>query len=142
MEIKPYQSVGPIKFGQSKEECFGQLGSPKSIRINSDGMEELEYERIIVRIDPTINQVFECTLLPCTISTICETPITWDKRFLKIACELDGEPYDVFGFIVLRKLGIAVTGIHDDDVSQLAITVFKERAFDELLKSGVPYSPV
>jgi hypothetical protein len=66
--------------------------------------------------------------------------VSWDKHFLDTVCRLDGLPVDVFRFIVLQKLGIAITGLHDDDQSQLAITVFKKGAFDDLISSDVPYS--
>jgi len=45
----------------------------------------------------------------------------------------------VYGFIVLEHLGIAVTGIHDNDPSQLAITAFSKGEFDDLLPESTPY---
>ena len=75
-------------------------------------------------------------MLPRTKAVIAGINVTWDQAFLRKACEKDGSPRDVYGFIVLTKLGIAVTGIHDDDESQLAVTVFEKGAFDSLLKDS------
>jgi hypothetical protein len=140
MQIKPYKSVGTIMFGQSRAATIEQLGMPKSKRFNRENVEELEYEKVIVRLNPDNDQVIEITLLPFTAASISEIELTWDMKFLETACQLDGQPLDVFGFIVLPNLGIAVTGIHDADDSQLAVTVFKEGAFDELIKAAAPYS--
>lgn len=139
MQIIPYKSVGELEFGIDKDQCLKLLGDPNSSRFNRKGFEELEYNGLIVRIDPVSHKVCECTLLPRTIGNIDGIEITWDKVFLAKACQLDGSALDIYGFIVLRKLGIAVTGIHDDDRAQLAITVFSEGAFDNLLVRGRPF---
>jgi hypothetical protein len=140
MQIIPYKSVGELRFGIAKDQCLKLLGDPNTIRFNRKGFEELEYNGLIVRIDPASHKVCEFTLLPLTNGNIDGIEITWDKDFLAKACKIDGSALDIYGFIVLRKLGIAVTGIHDDDRTQLAITVFSEGAFDKLLARGYPFN--
>jgi len=141
MEIKPYKSFGPLVFGQSsRADCVQLFGRPIQIKRNREGVEELHYDQFIIRIDPQTLAVRECTLLPRTDAIIAGIKITWDKSFLRRVCELDGSPKDVYGFIVLDHLGIAVTGIHDDDESQLAITAFSKGEFDDLLPESVPFA--
>ena len=140
MEIKPYKSFGPLKLGHTtRDECLQLLGEPRQRRTNREGVEELRYTQFVVRLDPPTLTVRECTLLPYTDATIEGIKVTWDKSFLRRVCEYDGSPRDVFGFIMLPILGIAVTGIHDNDSSQLAITVFSEGEADDLLAESVPY---
>ncbi len=139
LTIKPYVSVGGIAFGGAEFECIGKLGSPLATNVNREGVVELVYARIIVRLDPIERRVGEFTLLPKCKSRIEGIEITWDTRFVESACKLEGKPREVYGLVVLRNLGIAVTGIHDDDASQMAITVVNRGAFDELLVSGVAY---
>jgi hypothetical protein len=43
------------------------------------------------------------------------------------------------GFIVLQRFGIAVTGIHDNDESQLAVTAFTKGELNNWLAKSVPY---
>jgi hypothetical protein len=109
------------------------------VRTNRDGIEEFHYAEFILRFDPNAQTLTECTLLPRANAVIAGIDVTWDQAFLREACEKDGAPKDVYGFIVLTKLGIAVTGIHDNDESQLAVTVFEEGAFDSLLKNSSPF---
>jgi hypothetical protein len=140
MNIVPYVSFGTLFFGRtSKDECVQLCGQPEQIRTNREGVEELHYAEFIVRLDRSTSKVSECTLLPRADATIDGIDITWDKQFLQLVCERDGSPKDVYGFIVLNNLGIAVTGIHDDDESQLAITAYSAGAFDDLLPESVPF---
>jgi hypothetical protein len=139
MKIRPYQSVGEVVFGETKADCIRKLGLPQANGVNRDGVEELKYPQMVVRLDPIQKRVVEVTLLPYWNGTIEGIQVAWDRPFLSTLCLLDGEPRAVYGFIVLSRLGVAITGIHDADTAQLAMTVFPRGAFDELLKFGVPY---
>ena len=141
IEIIPYSAFGPLSLGETtKHGCVLLLGEPLKKRINRRGIEEYEYEQFIVRFDPRTLTVRECTLLPHAEATISGIAVTWDRNFLRLACEQDQSPRDLFGFIVLQRLGIAVTGVHDNDASQLAITAFSKGEFDDLLPGSTPYT--
>ncbi|QDT67954.1 hypothetical protein MalM25_08630 [Planctomycetes bacterium MalM25] len=140
MEIQPYKSFEPLCLGEStRDDCVTAFGKPLQNRTNSEGIEEFHYPHFILRFDREKRVLQECTLIPRASATIDDIEITWDYAFLRQACSRDGLPRDMHGFIVLADLGIAVTGIHDNDDSQLAITVFSEGAFDDLLKESVPF---
>ncbi len=140
MIVEPYKSFGPLNFGEStREDCMAQFGTPKQIRKNREGAEEYHYDEFIIRFDSVTNTVRECTLLPWAKASIAGFDITWDRAFIKNAYNFDQSPQNVYGFIVFNRLGIAVTGIHDHDDSQLAITAFSKGDFDELLADAVPY---
>ncbi len=61
------------------------------------------------------------------------------KVFLKKLCRLDGSPKNAYGFIILGKFGLAVTGVHDSDASQLAITVFCKNELNEFLEGSIDF---
>ena len=140
MNIVPHEAVGPLRFGESTaRDAVTAFGEPVRRRISREDDDELHYAGFVLRFDPANHVLQECTLLPRTPATIDGIDVTWDHAFLRRACERDGSPRDVYGFIVLTALGIAVTGIHDDDASQLAITVFSEGLFDDLMQRSVPF---
>ena len=56
------------------------------------------------------------------------SPPTVAGRRLRI----DGNPKEFVGFIVLLTLGIAFTGFHDGEVSQIAVSLFAKGGYDEL----------
>jgi hypothetical protein len=140
IQITPYVSFGALMFNKTtKDECVLLLGEPLKKRTNRKGAEEYEYQQFIVRFNTATPTVRECTLLPYADASIDEIKVTWDKNFLRLACEQDSSPRNVYGFIIFNGLGIAVTGIHDDDESQLAITAFSKGEFDDLLPKSSPY---
>lgn len=55
----------------------------------------------------------------------CETE---ERRWVETVLRRGEERY---GFVVLHSLGIAITGIHDGDESQMAITVFSPGDFGD-----------
>ena len=140
MNIEPYKKIDSLQLGVStKPDCKNRFGDPSNVRTNREGVEEFHYPEFILRFDPHAGTLTECTLLPRTNAVIANVIVTWDQAFLREACEKDGAPKDVYGCIVLTEFGIAVTGIHDNDESQLAVTVFEEGAFDSLLKDSSPF---
>lgn len=140
IQIIPYTAFGPLIFDKTtKEECLLLLGEPLKKRTNRKGVEEYEYQQFIIRFSPQTLTVRECTLLPYADGTVNGIKVTWDIDFLRLACEEDQSPRDVYGFIVLQRLGIAITGIHDEDKSQLAITAFSKGEFDDLLPVSNPF---
>ena len=44
----------------------------------------------------------------------------------------DSCPYEYVGFVVLLDVGITLTGFHDGDVSQRAVTAFRQGRWDHL----------
>ncbi|NJM77589.1 MAG: hypothetical protein HC852_19685 [Acaryochloridaceae cyanobacterium RU_4_10] len=105
MIVEPYKSFGPLSLGvTNRDECVMRLSKPKDIRINREGVEEYHYDGFIIRFKPETHVVNECTVLPKTVAFINNIEFTWDKRFLRLACEYDGAPQDLYGFIVLRRL--------------------------------------
>lgn len=132
MKIVTYKSVDLISFGMSENEVVNQLGNPLNIRTNNENELEYHYDRFIIRYDTDNKLVRECTLLPQVFGMFQINDVLLDlqKDFFKSICELDGEPYEFYGYIVLFNLGISLTGFHDCDESQKAISVFRQGDWD------------
>ena len=125
MIVEPYVSVDSLRFGESVGIDYLKIkGNPESIQKNQSGDEELIYPDAVFRFDRETSRFRECTLLPYTTAEIGGIRVTWDREFLKACCFADGTAVESYGFVVFRRLGIMVSGIHDDDASQLAITAF------------------
>jgi len=59
----------------------------------------------------------------------------FEKLILK-----DGSPYEYVGFIIMLQLGMTLTGFHDADESQKAVTVFSPGRWDQLKPQFRSYS--
>lgn len=137
LEIKSYTSIDDLRFeNATKNDAISSFGKPSVERKTRLGNVEYKYNDFILRFDSLTSMLLECTLLPYVKATINGIKVTWDKAFLKKICELDGTPKNSYGFIVLGKLGLAITGIHDSDESQLAITIFHKSELDEFLEGS------
>lgn len=141
MNIKPHRQIDDLMFGLSTPtDCVAEFGEPNRVAKNRSNEQELHYDDFIVRFDATNGRLRECTLLPsktACIQTKTDTvSVTWDRQFLDSACKLDGAPALAHGFIILKKLGIAITGLHDGDDSQIALTAFSGGDFDEFYQEG------
>ena len=137
MMIEPFVSIETLQFGKNTaDECIALYGDPNNIRDSREGVQEYDYSTFILRFDPTSHTLCECTLLPGAEARIGSLDVTWERECLRKACEYDGNVVDAFGFIVVPSLGIAVTGIHDDDPSQVGITVFPRCDLDEWTSEG------
>ncbi|WP_305812890.1 hypothetical protein [Photobacterium leiognathi] len=134
MKIETYKSFGPVKFGMSETEVVNQLGKPVSIRTNNENELEYYYDELIVRYDANSKHVREGTLLPQILGRfqVNDLTLNWKDDLFATLCQRDGDPYEFYGYIVLFKLGITLTGFHDGDDSQKAISAFRSGDWDQL----------
>lgn len=140
MQIEPYVTIDSLRLGEStREDGIASYGEPRNVRMNRQGVEEFHDDDFILRFDPAAANLRECTLLPEKEATIRDISVTWDWTFLRMLCASDGNPLESYGFLIFPTLGIAVTGIHDSDRSQLAVTVFSKGDFDEWIDAATPF---
>lgn len=133
MKIVTYKSFGSISFGMSENEVVKQLGKPSSTRTNNENELEYHYGDVIIRYDAASNKVREGTLIPKKSGEfqINDLVLDWHNDFFKTLCLTDGDPYEFYGYIVLFNLGISLTGFHDGDESQKAISAFSQGDWDQ-----------
>ncbi len=134
LTIESYVSVDSLRFEESrKADALTLFGEPHSEKKNSLGALELHFPQHILRFDGTSSKLVECTLLPYVESRVDNTPVTWNKEFLRKLAAIDRNPREAFGFLIFPLLGIATTGIHDNDTSQLAVSAFARCYLDAYL---------
>ena len=133
MKIVTYKSFGQINFGMSENEVVKQLGKPSITRTNNEHELEYHYDEVIVRYDGASKLVREGTLLPKESGElqINDVLMDWQDDFFKNLCQADGDPYEFYGYIVLFNLGITLTGFHDGDESQKAISAFRQGDWEQ-----------
>ncbi len=133
MKIETYKSIGHVKFGMSETEVVHQLGKPINIRTNNEYELEYHYDKLIVRYDANSKRVREGTLLPQISGQfqVNDMAVDWGDDLFGRLCQKDGNPYEFYGYIILFKLGITLTGFHDEDSSQKVISAFRNGDWDQ-----------
>lgn len=129
--IEPYVSAGSFKFGASYDEIVEVLGQPRSTEKNRLGETIVRYDESGATISSS--GVIEVYFLPDADVWLSGIDVFGDPEAFQILCALDGDPKETVGIIILLKLGVTMTGFHDGDASQLAVTAFEKGRWDQLL---------
>lgn len=141
LKVKSYESLNGLSINSGCiEQALGIFGSPCRCRKTRLGKVEYLYENMLLRFDADTTEFIECTILPSCNVEINGMRVTWDKQFLRKVCAIDGAPKIAHGYIILGRLGVAITGIHDNDDSQMAITVFRVLELEEFLDGSKDFS--
>jgi len=130
LEIESYASAGPLKFGMGYDDVKSSLGEPLSQEKSRLGDTIVRYDGFGATVADT--GVVEAYFLPTTEVSVSGVEVYEDAHAFQKLCALDGAPKEFLGFIILLKLGITLTGFHDGDQSQKAITAFARGRWDRL----------
>ncbi|MCY0916346.1 hypothetical protein [Massilia antarctica] len=145
LDIQSYVGVGKLHFGLSQGEIAQLIGASTRQKKGFSG-ELTEYRRengLLTTYDRDTKKLIEIgfsrnilELEYVNKKLFTDPPFTIFSELIK----LDGQPYESLGFIVLLNLGITLTGFHDGDVNQQAVTVFARGRWDDLLNELKPFA--
>lgn len=132
-EIIPYIGIDKVAFGFTPEGVSSFWGAPERTRPTKlSQLEEIRsnlYCRYSRHLD--VWALVEVSFTPGVIVSCMNIDIFRDKRAFSKLLAMDNSPYEVYGTIVFLKLGIAVSGLHDENESQLALTAFAKGHWDQ-----------
>lgn len=137
--INSYKTVGPIRFGMSADELTFVLGQPLAISNNRRDESSYRYDGFNVVLASDTQAVVEVGLLPELEVSIDGISVFRHADTFQRLIQLDRQPYEYVGFIVLLELGLTLTGFHDSDESQKAVTAFAEGRWDKLKTQLQPF---
>ncbi|CUX06986.1 hypothetical protein AGR1B_pa0230 [Agrobacterium fabacearum S56] len=141
LEIYPAQGLGNLKFGMTIGESRTILGQEldRSVR---DDVTELYFENYL-------NLAFRNDVLYRIGATRYSSGITYKDMDIFAAEPLSvlkameaeaGEAFEMYGFIVFLKLGLSLTGFHDDDQENKAMTISVLEEWQSLRDELTPIS--
>lgn len=144
-ELFPYVGAGPLTFGMSPAQVEGSLGAPESAGLNHLG-QRVEHRSLMTLgysagDDGELNHIGFGRQMTNVRYGNLKIFGGQNGQVLQALCAEDGHPYVYLGFIVLLNLGFALTGFHDNDEDQLAVTLFPKGAWDNRLHKMKPFQP-
>lgn len=123
-EIISYVGAKPLLFGMTERQVEAIIGPPETIMTNGLGEPDASYESFSIRYSKQDKKLVEIGFSKTARVTILGiNPFTQKHGFHDLVRK-DSCPYESYGFIILLDLGITLTGFHDNDPDQLAITAF------------------
>lgn len=143
LTIKPYIGVDDLRFGIKPSDVVKIIGSSVDIDKNFFGERTEDREPgILITYSKPDNLLVEfgfgrrvLGLKYNNMALFKEPP----ERILMSLIKDDGSPYERFGFIILLNLGITLTGFHDKDEDQRAVTVFSRGRWDVMKDNLKPF---
>jgi hypothetical protein len=130
IQINSYKGINGFAFGSSEADAIAAFGEPVRRSTNRRQEKELHFSDFVLRFDATSGEFREVTLLPNCVGAINGNVIAWDDRFLCWLALEDHDLMEVLGFVLSLKLGISISGFHDEDESQKAIHAFRYGDWD------------
>jgi hypothetical protein len=144
-EIVPLQGAGPLRFGMAAAEVAALLGEPEQVshnhlaqRVEFRGPLTLGYAD---REGSALNHIaFGPQARGVRLGGL--RPFEQeDRAVVQGLLRLDHTAGTYLGFAVFPRLGVALTGLHDNDTSQRAVTLFPPGAWDKRIAKLVPMHP-
>jgi hypothetical protein len=137
--IKPLVGVGDVKFGMTSEKVEEIWGSPISVTTTMLGEREERRADVTVRYDES--GVVEFTFLPDTDLFIGRVNLFTASDPAAVLLNYDPAPKESLGFLIFFKIGVVITGYHDGEEDQRAITTFTGNRWDGPTKESEVFSP-
>ena len=121
----------PLLLGMSRPEIDEVLNElPKADGAGLKGEEAFRYIGSRVRVVMRKDRAVEIALVPPAKVLFQGKPLFDGGSVWRDIVAADGDAQETLGFIVLRKLGLTLTGFHDGAREQLAITAFEPGRWD------------
>lgn len=130
IQINSYKDINGLAFKSREADAIAVFGQPVRRDKNREQEKELHFSDFILRFDASSDDFREITLLPGCAGAINGNLISWDDNFLRWLVSEDQDLKEVLGFVLSLKLGIAISGFHDDDESEKAIHAFRYGDWD------------
>ena len=137
-EIIPLSGAGNLSFGMTPIQVAQVLGAPDQASTNH--LKQRTEFRSFMNVAYTPDQQEKLCHIGFgrQMEDITLKGINFFKseptEVLKKLMSIDGTPFLYMGFIVFLNLGITLTGFHDNDLSQKAITLFEQGAWDKRIE--------
>jgi len=131
-EIVSYVGAKPLLFGLTETQAEGLVGLPMRTTLNNLGERNAQYESFSIRYSPQNGMLVEVGFSSSAKVAIHGVELFQEIEMFPKLLREDSCPYEYFGFVILLDLGITITGFHDNDPSQRAITAFARGRWDHL----------
>jgi hypothetical protein len=141
-EIISYVGAKPLLFGMTRGQVEAIVGPPEIMTTNYSGEPDAMYKLFSIRYSKQEKTLVEIGFSRAANVTIDGMNPFTQKNAFRDLVRRDSCPYESYGFIILLDLGITLTGFHDNDPNQLAITAFTRGRWDgersDLKKFKIP----
>jgi hypothetical protein len=139
-KIEPYVGPLPLRFGMTEQAVAAVIGAPLSKRKNHLGEPAHDHGFCAIGYDKQTLLLNYVGIRPEAHVSYRGISIFEDPNALASLVAEDGSAVEFVGFILLRQLGIALSGFHDGDTSQRAVNLFERGRYDKFSGRFKPFN--
>lgn len=144
LEIHPLVGVGALEFGMTASQVEYLIGAPDDFEVDESDNERREFRRdnglqaVYSKHGSLVELGFSRNIsgLSFHSNAVFAMP---EMDVIELLTSVDSSPYFLLGFVIFLNLGITLTGFHDENESQKAITVFEKGRWDSMKASMKPF---
>lgn len=133
-EIISYAKAGPISFDMSEDEVKTILGNPIRISKHFLGTKRYIYDNMVVGFSQNSQTVRNITFTEEADVKIKDIDIFKDPNAFEKLIDIDGDPYEDVGIIVLMKLGVSLNDFRREE--EKTLTAFGKGDFEDIKTTG------
>ena len=137
--LLPYVGASPVLFGMDAAAIAALLGAPAVVHTNMLGERDESRGGVGIRYSVADSGVVEVAFVPGEVLFFEERNLLEHPDPVAVLSRSDPTPFEFLGFLVFFGLGVTVTGFHDDDPAQRAVTVFRRGRWDDYRPQMTPY---
>lgn len=133
LEIVPRKGLGNVRFGMTQEEVQSLLGKEEDQSITSEASEF--YYANYINCAFRYQSLYQIGATRRSSGILYNGNDIFTSNSFEVLKEMQvdgGSVFEYFGFIIFLELGISLTGFHDGDLDQKAMTVFEEGTWSDL----------
>jgi hypothetical protein len=138
--LVPYVGALPVRFDMNPSEVAIVLGAPARITTGLVGQRSEDRGPVSIRYTLDDIKVNEVSLGTDSRLWFHEQNLMEVPDLVGFLMLHDSEPFEDLGFLLFFELGLAITGFHDGDDDDRAITAFRRGAWDEFKAEAQPFS--
>jgi hypothetical protein len=131
----PNEGPFPLWLGMPQEEvdlAFGEKGTWGPSRIAEE--QTVRFTQAHVRASVRNGHVVEVSITPPARVMVGNRSLFDDATLWRDLMREDGSAKECLGFVVLERLGLALTGFHDGAKEQIAVTSFQKGRWEQLIE--------
>jgi len=137
--IEPYVGALPIRFGMNPAEVSQIIGPPSEVSTGPFGNRCEQRECLALGYSTPDGTFMEAVFAPGAKVLYHGHDLFEHPDPIQLLRQFDPAPQLWVGFVIFQRLGVRLSGFHDNDESQKAIAVVKEGYWDQYTEDFVPF---
>lgn len=135
--VIPFESCGPLTFAMTRDQVELVLGPAQMETVTFLGHIEESRPHIFVRYDKLTKLLAEVSFDGSVNVVLGEIRLIPTPECVSMLLTLDGNPEEIYEFVVFHELGIALSGVAPTNEGSPSICIFRRGRWKEVMAAAL-----